>query len=396
MILTKKFFAKGLFFLTSLIFAYTGGFGQPAPKARQVHFKKNIITNDFISEGVAVVDVDKDGKLDIIAGAFWFEGPNWTRHEITTGKTYSPSTEFSNSFLNFSMDVDQDGWPDFIRISLPGEEAVWYQNPGNSKDHWKMHSILATAGNESPTLADIDGDGRPDLLCNDWVAKEMIWMKSPTAKGDTNWTKFIIDKGNIPGVDRYSHGLGWIDMNHDGRKDVVITKGWWECPANPQHDKWRFHPADLGEDCAQIYPMDLKGSGQLELVSSSAHDYGIWWHEKISDDKEKELWSHHLISKAFSESHALGFADINGDGYADLVTGKRYFAHNGKDPGALEASVLYWFEYKPGREPLWIPHQIDDNSGVGLQVAISDINGDGLNDIIICNKKGLFIFEQVK
>jgi FG-GAP repeat len=112
-------------------------------------------------------------------------------------------------------------------------------------------------------------------------------------------------------------------------------------------------------------------------------------------------------------------ADINGDGHPDLVTGKRYFAHNGEDPGAYEPSTLYWFEYRPGvsegsgaggsaggsagsggsgagaaSEPTWIPHLIDDNSGVGLQVLVQDMNGDGLPDIVVANKKGVFLFEQ--
>jgi len=214
-------------------------------------FKKHILTNDFISEGVAIGDVNKDGKLDIMAGAYWFQAPSWTRHAIAEGKHYAPATQFSNSFLDFAMDVDLDGWVDLIRISLPGEEAVWYSNPGNKPGYWPMHPILNNCGNESPALVDVDGDGRPDLLCNDPVAKEMIWMKPPSVKGDTGWKRYVIAKGDAQGVNRYTHGLGLIDMNGDGRKDVVITRGWWESPADRTTSNWTFHPADLGEDvCA--------------------------------------------------------------------------------------------------------------------------------------------------
>lgn len=374
----------------------------PDADSREVQFVKHTLTTDFISEGVAVADINQDGKLDIVAGAYWFEAPSWTRHEIAQGRKYSPTTEFSNSFLNFCMDVNQDGWPDVIRIGLPGEEAVWYENPQNKPGLWKMHPLLQNAGNESPTMVDVDGDGRADILCNDPVAKQMIWLKSPSVKGDTLWRRYVIASGdnlplhkNIAGINRYTHGLGWIDMNGDGRPDVVITKGWWETPKDRTQTNWTFHPADLGEDCSQIYGMDLKGDGKTELISASAHDYGIWWHERASDSTCGFMWVHHSIFNGFSQSHGLALADINADGNPDLITGKRYFAHNGHDPGAFEPAVLYWFEFKPGKEPTWIPHLIDNNSGVGLQVVARDINGDGLVDIVVANKKGVFFFEQL-
>ena len=361
-----------------------------------VQFRKITITKDFVSEGVAIGDVNHDGKLDVMAGSFWFESPHWIRHNITSPKIFFPDTTFSNSFLDFSMDVNQDGWIDLIRIGYPGEEAVWYENPKNASGYWKEHPIYRHVGNESPALVDIDGDGRPDLLCNDPIKKIMIWIKSPVDKGDTLWKVYTISHDSTLATNRYTHGLGFGHMNLDGRRDVIITKGWWEMPKDPKQPDWTFHPADLGEDAAQMYAIDIDGDGDMDLISSSAHNYGIWWHEQVIDDQGQIHFQHHEISKEFSETHGLVMTDINGDGFPDLVTGKRYFAHNGKDPGGYEPAVLYWFELKPGRPPVWIPHLIDDDSGVGLLPVVTDINRDGLPDIITANKKGVYIFEQVK
>jgi imidazolonepropionase-like amidohydrolase len=368
-------------------------------------FVKHVLTSDFISEGAAIADVNRDGKMDILAGAYWFEAPDWVRHPLAVAKHLDPLTQFSNSFLNYSMDVNQDGWPDLIRIGLPGEEAVWLENPGTKGGYWPMHWLLRNCGNESPAFVDVDGDGRPDLLCNDPVAREMIWLQSPVKKGDTVWKRHVIASGaSAMGTGRYTHGLGLIDMNGDGRKDVVITKGWWERPVDATMSGWVFHAADLGEDCAQIYALEDgggrsgaggersdAGDGRRGLVSSSAHRFGIWWHEKTDSG-----WTHHELFSGVSETHALAYADVNGDGLADLVTGKRFFAHNGEDPGAYEPSALYWFERVRGSRPEWVPHLVDTDSGVGLQVLVQDLDGDGLVDIVVANKKGVFFFQQTK
>jgi len=342
-----------------------------------------------------VGDVNHDGRMDIMSGAFWFEAPNWTRHEIDDAKTFYPDTSYSNSFLNFSMDVNQDGWIDFVRVGFPGKETVWYQNPGNKPGHWKMYMICKNTGNESPVIIDVDGDGRPDFICNNPVTKEVLWYKSPVKKGDTAWTKHILSHGELATY-VYTHGLGLGDINGDGRKDIIITKGWWEAPKNVEKDAWLFHNVDLGPDCSEMYTYDVDGDGDADVISASAHDYGIWWHEQKKDAQGNIVFASHLIDSTFSESHGLAFADINGDGNPDLVTGKRWYAHNGNDRGGKDPAVIYWFEFKPGKQPHWVPHFIDDNSGVGLHVVVQDMNKDGLPDIVIGNKKGVFLFEQVK
>jgi hypothetical protein len=100
-----------------------------------------------------------------------------------------------------------------------------------------------------------------------------------------------------------------------------------------------------------------------------------------------------------SQTHALHLVDLNGDGVKDMVTGRRWWAHQARgDAAPTEPAFLFWFEGRRGKDGMitFAPHLIDDDSGIGTQFTVADINGDGLLDIIISNKKGVFVFEQVR
>ena len=114
------------------------------------------------------------------------------------------------------------------------------------------------------------------------------------------------------------------------------------------------------------------------------------WHEQTPDG-----FTTHTIDDTLSQTHAVCLVDINGDGLKDFVTGKRWWAHMGKDPGSDQPALVVWYELsrKDGR-PQWTRHQIDDDSGVGTQFEVADVNGDGLLDVVTSNKKGVYYFEQ--
>ncbi|MBL7697752.1 MAG: VCBS repeat-containing protein [Chitinophagaceae bacterium] len=384
-------------FLPVLVFLCltTACFAQQQAGSSSIRFKKQTIATGYISEGVAVTDVDKDGKPDVLAGSFWWKAPGWKKFEITTPYIHPSIDGYGNSFLNFAYDVNNDGWDDLIKIGHPGEATHWYENPQKKPGHWKERLVHPALGNESPTFVDVDGDGRQDIICNDAANKKVIWLSAPSGPNDTAWKTYVISDDSTRATHRYTHGLGFGDINGDGRKDVLIVEGWWEGPADPHQEIWTFHPADFGQGCSQMYVADVDLDGDSDVISASAHEYGIWWHEQKRNGNET-TWETHEIFKEFSQSHALAFEDINGDNYPDLVTGKRFWAHNGHDPGEREPAVVYWFEFVPGKTPKWTPHLVDDNSGVGLNIAITDINKDGRKDIVTSNKKGVFVFVQTK
>ena len=388
-----------------------------ADDKQQVRFQKYQLDAKFRSEGVAVGDFNKDGKQDIAAGFVWYEAPDWKLHtivkeppspgrgaELGVPLHYNPKS-YSNSFCNFASDVNGDGWTDVIVVDFPGTPTWWFENPQGKDQDWKKHLCIPVTNNESPDFLDLDGDGQRELIAAfspdpaqpDGPDRQMAFFK-PDKDPTKPWHRQAISSKAAPGTRRYSHGLGVGDVNGDGRNDMVVANGWWEAPVSLSDSPWKFHEAAFGEaagerKAAQMFVYDFDGDGDNDVLSSSPHAFGIWWHEQFPGGN----WKTHEIDKSFSQTHGVCLADINGDGLMDFVTGNRWWAHGGADPGGDQPAVFFWFELQrqDGR-PRWIRHQFDHDSGPGTQFQVADVNGDGMLDVVSSNKKGVYYFEQTR
>ena len=156
-----------------------------------------------------------------------------------------------------------------------------------------------------------------------------------------------------------------------------------------------------------MHVYDVNGDGLPDVITSLvAHGYGLAWFEQLKDRSasgEVQFKQHTIINAKpeeskygvkFSQLHAVDVVDMDGDGLKDIVTGKRFWAHGpGGDAEPAAPAVVYWFKLVRGADKSvdFIPYQIDNNSGVGTQVVVGDVNGDGLPDIVVGNKKGVFV-----
>ena len=156
-----------------------------------------------------------------------------------------------------------------------------------------------------------------------------------------------------------------------------------------------------------MYAYDVDGDGDNDVITSlEAHGFGLAWFENVKVDGVIQF-KRHMIMKdrkssgadepCCSQLHAVCLVDMNGDGLKDIVTGKRYWAHGPKkDPEPNAPALLYWFELtrpEAGRAE-YKAHLIDDDSGIGTQFDVRDLNGDQKPDVVIGNKKGGFVFIQ--
>jgi hypothetical protein len=389
--------AAGLLFICTLAAVLAAGSAPAADEAGGIRWKKTVLDKKFRAEGAAVADVNADGNNDILAGEFWYEAPDWTPHEIRPPKEYDAAGGYSEAFLTFAMDVDGDLLPDQIVIDFPGKPALWRKNPGRrATTHWEQFQITDSACNESVSFVDLDGDDRPELIAG--YKEQQMAFYTPGKNPKEGWEQHLIGEPGKPGVARFAHGLGVGDVNGDKYPDIITTGGYYQAPIDIRRKPWMFVPARLGGDCAQMHSQDFDGDGDMDVISSSAHRIGVWWHEQVKQPDGTVEWKQHEIDNTFSQSHSLMAEDMNTDGKMDYVTGKRWWAHgpNGDvNPG--DPAVLVWYEYKRGSggQVEWVKHQIDNDSGVGTGLCVTRLIWHKPPDIIIANKKGVFLFQQV-
>ncbi len=375
-----------------------------AAEKHQLHtFDKLQLSDKFFSEGANFGDFNHDGLMDIVAGPYWYAGPKYTeRHEYYTPKPYDINS-YSKNFFAFTYDINHDGWTDIVIVGFPGEETLWYENPKGKEGNWKQHVILKVTDNESPDFVDITGDGVPELVCDS--GGHIGYAEMPKDDPTKPWKFHAITPDRK--YQRFTHGMGHGDVNGDGRIDILQKEGWWEQPApGSKAEFWEFHPVNFTDQGgSQMFGFDVDGDGDNDVVTSkAAHGFGLAWFENTGkDDKGGIKFKEHRImgdkpeqneyGVAFSELHAMALADMDHDGIPDIVTGKRWWSHSERSPGALDPAVLYWFKTdRHNGKVRFIPYRIDVNSGVGTQVVVGDINGDNWDDVVVGNKKGTFVF----
>ena len=350
-------------------------------------FRKVLIADERY-ESAGVFDVTGNGLPDIVSGAYWYEGPDFTRqHKVGDVDAHG---EYFDDFSTIPMDVNGNGRLDFVTGGWFGQTLQWRENPGDPDTEWPLHDIAKPGCIETTRAWDVDGDGALELVPNT-PGGPLVVYKLTTDDQGRGTGQFV---AHTLWDEPQGHGLGFGDITGNGRGDFVFAKGWLEAPDDAFGGTWQWHDEfDLGSASIPVLVVDVNNDGVNELVVGQSHGYGLDWLEQRIDG-DKRTWVRHPIEPFTSQYHDLIWVDIDGDGQCELVSGKRYRAHNGHDAGGRDDVGMYYFkwtgegfskqviDYGPARV----------GTGCGIHFAVADLTGNGRLDVVAPGKDGLYVF----
>jgi hypothetical protein len=348
------------------------------PNSPKFQFRHHFIDTQLPGRNfgqTALVDVDRDGKLDFVTGRtggdiFWFRYQAADRWERRLLGSQSPSDVGGAAF-----DVDGDGRTDFIT------GGAWYRNPGAPRDKPFERNVFDKdlQAVHDVVLADLDGDGRPDAITMS-DRNNLRWYTIPKDPAQP-WTRHDIG----PGVHA---GIAVGDLDGDGDLDVVRSNAWFE-NADGKGTRWVEHrtipfgkatgPYPLATRCV-VLDIDRDGDRDLVMTENEIKGGRIAWLENL--DGQGRQWRAHdlkagdpVVRGAY---HSLAVADFDNDGDPDVFTCEMEHIAGDRQPR--------WFiwENVDGKGANFVERVILDAGLGGHEAMAGDVDGDG--DIDICAK----------
>jgi FG-GAP-like repeat len=332
-----------------------------------------------------VFDVDGDGKPDVVAlssgsaGLVWYKNPGWEKYTIT--KT-------AKLICMAPYDVDGDGDMDLavqsdfdMNNSTKGGTISWAEAPDDptTSQDWTLHKIDAVPTSHRVRFGDIDGDGKKELLnlpifgvgSDTTTRAGAVELRSYKIPADPKgaWQGTVLDDKLL----EVAHGINLVDWDGDKAEDILTA-------ANNGVELFRpglgVPPQHIGAGKDGTQPN--RGSSEVSLGSLRGARFISTiepWHGTDAviytpGATEADLWKRETIGTEFEHGHGMATADLDGDGYDEVVAG-----------GGQGALTQLIYRYNPNTSA-WQRIELDIGGVAVSALVVQDMNGDGALDIV--------------
>lgn len=334
---------------------------------------------------VTVADMDGDGDQDVVAlsesRVVWYDQPQWRPHVIVQDQTPLDNVCMA------AHDIDGDGQID-LAIGAGWTKAGslhWARRSASGDGLWSVLPIGHELNVHRMRWADVLGTGRPQLVVSPLNASRgegvrLLAFEIPSRPDQEPWPSTVLN-------DRLNrmHNHWHVDLDGQGAIDTLTASREGLSLVTGAGDAWSS--ALLSHGVAGAGDPNMNGVGEVRVgqlrsgrrfiatVEPMHGDHLAVYMEKREADKQpiEGRWERVIIDRGFQRGHALGIADFDGDGSEDIAMG------HSDTPGAFGVRLYCYREEGKGR---WQASIVDEGGMATEDLAVADLTGDGLPDIV--------------
>ena len=359
--------------------------GPPAASPPVFRFETQEIRDNFgVGYAVTVADVNGDRKPDVLAISgtqlVWFENPSWQAHVVLDGQTPKDNVALA------PHDIDRDGRLD-VALGATWKPAdtnaggtLHWASPGAAGASWTLRDITSEPTLHRIRWANVDGTGDPELIVAplhgrgtsppEWngVGPRVLALRIPQDPVKDPWPAEVIDD-----TLHIVHNFAVLDFDGDGDDELIAASReglhLLERSAGGRWTKTRLGDVNAGE----VKVGRLGGTRALAVIEP-------WHGTAVAIYREpakptRGPWTRQVIDETLTGGHAIGWADVDGDGSDELVAGWR-----DKDVGVALYRITSATE-RPARV------MIDAGGMAAEDLTVADLDADGRPDIVASGRR---------